>query len=164
MTCSEKNLTVSDISVRVFKTHFRSKGAGGRSGNSALEFALFAPWYIFLFLGTFDFGFYSYSLIAVQNAARIGAFYASSSSLASADTTTVCRYALGQLKSLPNVGSSMALCTSPVTVTSGTITGPDGSTATRVTVTYRTPDLFAIPNLFPGTINISRTVVMRTRS
>lgn len=135
-----------------------------KSGNTAIEFAFFAPWYLFLFLGIFNYGFYSYSLIAVQNAARICGFYASGSASASIDTTTVCKYALAQLKNLPNVGSGTVTCSSPVTVAASATTGPDGYPAASVTVSYSTPALFAVPIIFPGQITISKTVVMRTRS
>ncbi len=35
-----------------------------RRGGSMIEFCLLLPWYIFLFVGAFDFGFYAYSLIS----------------------------------------------------------------------------------------------------
>ena len=50
----------------------------GRSrpgGNSIVEFSLMAPWILFLFAGAFDWGFYSYALILVQNGARVAAQY-----------------------------------------------------------------------------------------
>jgi len=53
-----------------------------RRGSNAVEFALLVPWYLFLFIGAFDFGFYSYSLIATQNAARVVGMYCSGSAKA----------------------------------------------------------------------------------
>ncbi|HVW11195.1 MAG TPA: TadE family protein, partial [Bryobacteraceae bacterium] len=76
------------------------------------------PWYVFLFVGTFDFGFYAYSLIATQSAARVAALYCSTSSSTATDSTTACSYALDQLRNLPNVGYSVSTCNgSPLTVT-----------------------------------------------
>ncbi len=43
-----------------------------RSGNSIIELTFMMPWLVFLFVGVFDFGFYAYALIAVQNAAQGG--------------------------------------------------------------------------------------------
>ena len=53
-----------------------------RSGTNAIEFALLIPWYIFLFVGAIDYGFYSYGLIATQSAARVGAMYCAASASA----------------------------------------------------------------------------------
>jgi hypothetical protein len=123
------------------------------------------PWYVFLFVGAYDYGFYAYSFIAVENAARVGAMYCSTSaSVAGNCTPTVCSYALAQLRNLPNVGSTMSTCTSPVTVSASYLTGassPDGADAAGVTVTYTTPSLIPMTNLLPGTITFSRTVTMR---
>jgi Flp pilus assembly protein TadG len=136
-----------------------------RRGSSAIEFALLIPWYVFLFVGALDFGFYSYALIGVQAAARIGAMYTASSTLSASDAITSCSYALDQLRGMPNVGPSLSTCSSsPVVVTAGLVTGPDGSNATSVTVTYTTPQLIPIPGLLPGRLTISRTVQMRVRS
>jgi Flp pilus assembly protein TadG len=136
-----------------------------RRGASVIEFALLIPWYVFLFVGALDFGFYSYALIGVQAAARIGAMYTAGSTLSASDATTSCSYALDQLRGLPNVGQGLSTCsTSPVVVTAALVTGPDGSNATSVTVTYTTPQLIPIPHVLPGRLTISRTVQMRVRS
>jgi Flp pilus assembly protein TadG len=50
-----------------------SAGYNRRAGNSIVEFSLMAPWILFLFAGAFDWGFYAYALISVQNAARVAA-------------------------------------------------------------------------------------------
>jgi Flp pilus assembly protein TadG len=144
-----------------------------RRGSAMIEFCFLLPWYIFLFIGTFDFGFYSYSLIATANAARVSAVYCS----ASATTCTVSgvvsntyactNYAIGQLKYLPNIGSSVTTCNaSPLTVTityPAAASCPDGNTCTSVTVAYVTPQLIPIPSVLSGQITmitISQTVVM----
>jgi Flp pilus assembly protein TadG len=136
-----------------------------RRGSSAVEFALLIPWYVFLFVGAWDFGFYSYSLIATQNAARVAGTYCSASSSRAGSCSLACGYVLDQLRNLPNVGSSMTTCTgAPVEVDTGTTTGPDSGTAAQVTVKYTTPQLIPIPGLIPGQITINRTVVFRVQS
>ena len=47
------------------------RGDRSESGNSVVEVALMAPWIFFLFVGVFDFGFYAYAGICMENAARI---------------------------------------------------------------------------------------------
>jgi Flp pilus assembly protein TadG len=142
-----------------------------RRGSSMVEFALLMPWYAFLFVGAFDYGFYAYGLIATQNAARVAAMYcsASASRASNCDATyAACNYALDQLRNLPNVGSSMTgPCSAPVVVTTTMLTAattpssPDGGNAAQVTVTYTTPQLIPIPGLLPGVLTISRTVKMK---
>ena len=139
-------------------------GCGNKRGNNLIEFTFLLPWYVFLFVGALDFGFYGYSLIAVQNAARIGAMYTSSNAANVADSATACGYAIDQLVSLPNIGSSVTTCSgSPVTVTAASVSGPDSQAATSVTVSYTTPQLVPIPGLLPGRITISRAVEMAVR-
>ena len=151
----------------------RMPRARRRSGNNIIEFSLLIPWYVFLFIGVFDFGFFSYSLIAVQSAARVGAEYASYSTTTQTDSTTACTYAIGQLQDLPNVGSGGTCTANSTTVTSAAplavqasaiASGPDTKPAASVTVTYMTPQLIPIPGLLPGKLTISRTVKMRIRT
>jgi Flp pilus assembly protein TadG len=135
-----------------------------RRGNNLIEFTFLLPWYVFLFVGALDLGFYAYSLIAVQNAARVGAMYTSSNSANEADSATACSYAIDQLSYMPNVGSSVTSCGgSPITVTAAAATGPDSQSATTVTVSYLTPQLIPIPGLLPGQITVSRAVEMAVR-
>ena len=138
-----------------------------RKGNNIIEFAILAPWYLFLSVGAFDMGIYNYALIGVQNAARTVAQYCSiSSTTCAAGNTTPCLYALDQLTDLPNMGSSVTTCTSPspVTVSVTYVTGPDGNTAAQVTVSYTSPNLIPLPNSIPSQYTASRTVTMRTQS
>src|SRR5215469_1276753 len=81
-----------------------------RAGHAVIEFSFMMPWYFFLFIGTYDFGFYAYSLIASQSAATVGAIYCANSSSTVADSTTACGYALDQFRNLPNVGSTLTTC------------------------------------------------------
>jgi Flp pilus assembly protein TadG len=137
---------------------------GGRYGNAVIEFSFLMPWYVFLFIGTFDLGFYSYSLIAAESAARVAALYCSTNSSTAADSATACGYALDQLRNMPNVGYSLATCSSaPLQVTATSGTGPDNNAVTTVVVAYTTPQLIPIPGLLPGQLTINRTVVMALR-
>ena len=147
---------------------FRKQGAAGRRkssrGNSVIEFSLLMPWYVFLFVGTYDFGFYSYSLIATESAARVAALYCATNSTTATDSTTACGYALDQLRNMPNIGYSMTTCSaSPLVVTATATTGLDNNSATSVLVTYTTPQLIPIPGLLPGQLTINKTVVMSLR-
>lgn len=136
-----------------------------RNGNSIIEFAFLAPWYIFLFIGFFDMGLYGYALISVQAAARIAAVYTSTSSTTATDSTTACSLALAQLRDLPNVPSSVTSCSAaPVTVTATLVTGPDGANAAQVRVNYVLPPLAGIPNLLPGQYSAVQTVQMKLQS
>jgi Flp pilus assembly protein TadG len=151
-----------------------------RRGNGIIEFTFLVPWFIFLFVGAFDYGFFSYSLIATQTAAREGALYCagfnSTTACVDSASSVQCGYALDQLRLLPNIGSSLTTCgtgttvtaDAPLAVSSATLTAansPDGAinSATAVTVVYVTPQLIPIPGLLPGQLTISRTVKMRFR-
>ena len=130
-----------------------------------VEFALLMPWYVFLFVGAYDFGFINYSMIATQNAARVAAMHcAGSSSLANNcnGANSACNYALDQLRNLPNIGTAMAApCAAPVVITTSMVTTVDGANAAKVTVAYTTPTLIPIPGILPGTVTITRTAIMR---
>jgi Flp pilus assembly protein TadG len=146
-----------------------------RQGNNLIEFSLLVPWYIFLFVGALDSGFFAYSLIASQTAAREGALYCASlgsaSPCADSASSTQCGYALDQLRMMPNVGSALTTCgtgttvsaSAPLAVSTATITTSPASVslpATAVTVVYLTPNLIPIPGMFPGQVTITRTVKM----
>src|SRR5579863_10102058 len=66
-------LTVSDSSniirawLRMGNRHKPGRSLNTRKGNSLIEFSLLMPWYFFLFVGVYDFGFYAYSLIALED-------------------------------------------------------------------------------------------------
>jgi Flp pilus assembly protein TadG len=143
----------------------------GRKGTNIIEFSFLMPWYVFLFVGAYDYGFFCYSLIATQTAASAGATYCSTSSTTATDSTTACAYALNQLINLPNVGSGLTTCgttsvtsSAPVAVQATSVTGPDGFTASQVAVIYLTPQLIPIPGILPGQLTIHRTVKMRLRN
>lgn len=139
-----------------------------RRGNNIIEFSLLLPWYVFLFAGCYDSGFYAYSLIATQNSARIGAVYCSASSSTCSSNTTACTYAIGQLKYLPNIGTAVTTCNAtPLTVTityPTASTCPDGNACVTASVAYVTAQLIPIPGLLPGQLTITRAVTMRLES
>src|SRR6185437_16467490 len=103
----------------------RSRSSAGqmsgklRRGTALIEFCFILPWYVFLFVGAFDFGFYSYSLISTTTAARVAGYYcAQKADFCASANTTMCNFAIGQLKNLPNVGTGVTTCAaSPLTVT-----------------------------------------------
>jgi Flp pilus assembly protein TadG len=135
-----------------------------RKGSSVIEISLLAPWALFLFVGTVDLGFYSYSLISVENAARIAAEYTSTSTTAATDASGACtKFVIPELSSLPNLRSISSCTASPLTVTASLVTGLNGGHDTSVTVTYQGVSLIPIPGLLTGSLNITRTVRMRVQ-
>ncbi len=132
-------------------------------GGAALELALFLPWFVFLFVGAFDWGIYAHSLISVESAARAACLYTSHASANKADSTTACTYVVAEMKISPNV--TAATCGAlPLIVTAAGATGPDSREASTVTVTYQTPKLIPIPGLLEGQATITRVVTMRVGS
>jgi Flp pilus assembly protein TadG len=132
-------------------------------GTSLIEFVLDFLFLFFLFIGAVDFGFFGYALIAVQNAVRVAALYTSSKASHDTDQTTACSMILTELQTLPNYSSLPASCNaSPLTVTVTTVTAPDNTTASKVTVTYQTLQLIPITGL-PGILSITRSLEMRVR-
>jgi hypothetical protein len=122
-----------------------------------VELTFFAPWFFFLGIGAVDWGFYSYSLITVEAAARAAALYTSA-----ADSAGACTIALGQLRQLPNVGSSLQNCNaSPLQVTAEQVVGADQAAASRVTIIYRTIPLIPLPAFASGQVTINRAVEMK---
>ena len=144
-----------------------------RQGNALVEFSFLLPWIVLLFTGTFDFGYYAYSLISVENAARSAALHLSANSSTAVDQSGACAIVIQELKGLPNIGSnfSSACNSAPIQVTamycdgstpcSGSSTSADGSPAAYVAVVYQLPAMFHVP--FNGVQAITRTVEMRLR-
>jgi Flp pilus assembly protein TadG len=132
-----------------------------RRGGAMLEMALFSPWIIFLFIGALDWGFYAYSMIALETATRSAAVYTSGGF--PSDSSGACtKIVLPEMKSMPNIGSGITSCdSSPLIVTATQITGPDNTTASQVSVTYTTPMLIPIPGLLAKQFTITRVVTMK---
>jgi hypothetical protein len=133
-------------------------------GSSLIEFVLLFPVLFFLLVGAFDIGFFCYAMIAVEDAARVAALHTSSSSATSANTPMACADVLSDLQMMPNHSRFALSCNaSPLRVTAASISGPDGTAASKVTVTYDTMQLIPIPGL-AGHLSITRSVQMRVRS
>lgn len=129
-------------------------------GSALVELTLLSPWIFFLFVGVVDLGFYSYSLIAVENAARVAAEYTCKSPAVAADLAGACPRVLNELAMLPNMGGVTGCSAAPLTVTVASLAGPDGAAATSVSVTYNF-SLIPIPGLMAGSLNVTRNVQMR---
>ena len=89
---------------------------------------------------------------------------------ASGTSTTVCNYALEQLRKMSNVGAGVTTCSAaPVTVTVTEVTGAttpasaDGNPAAQVTVTYVTPVYIPMMGQLPTQLTITKTIQMRLR-
>src|SRR5436190_13831272 len=108
-----------------------------QKGSALIELSLLSPWVLFLFVGILDMGFYCYSLIAVENAARVAAEYTSTSASVAASQSGACTKVLAELSSLPNVSGLSTCGATPLTVTATSVTGIDGGAATSVSVTYQ---------------------------
>jgi hypothetical protein len=51
-----------------------------------------------------------------------------------------------------------------LTVSATTAAGPDGATASTVTVQYQSPQMVPIPGVVSGQMTITRSVTMRVRT
>lgn len=146
----------------------RNSRRRGSRGGSALEMALLLPWYLFLFVGAFDWGYYAHALISTESAARVAGTYAATSATTATDTTNVCLFARQELAVVANM-ANVTTCggTSPVSITATELTGtnsPDGQNAAKVTVQFTTAQLIPIPLLLKNQQTFYRTVTMRLRN
>jgi Flp pilus assembly protein TadG len=134
-------------------------------GGSALEMALLLPWYFFLFVGTFDWGFYAHGLISTEAAARTAVLYTSQSAATASDQTDACVLANEEMRIVPNISNTDATTcnASPLVVTAASTTGPDNLPASQVTVTYTTLSLIPIPFVLTNKATFYRVAVMRLR-
>lgn len=138
------------------------KRATDRRGQAVLEFAFFLPYLLFTFVGAFDFGVYNWALLKTTEAARVAAIYTSSSSATAANSAGACTYALAEMTGAPNL-AGQSTCTGALTVTAAAVAGPDGASASQVTVAYQTALLIPIPALVPGQLTITRSVELPVR-
>jgi Flp pilus assembly protein TadG len=141
----------------------QSRNVRRRRGSAVIELSLLVPWFLFLFIGMVDVGFYTYALIAVENATRVAAEYTMQSSSAATDQTHACIIARAELATLPGVSSTTTCGSSPLVVTASAVTGPDGNSATSVSVTYSGMGLVPIPGLLTNSLQFTRTVQMRVK-
>jgi Flp pilus assembly protein TadG len=128
-----------------------------------MEMAMIAPWAFLLFIGALDWGFYSYAVISLQAATRSAVLYTAGSTATSTDSATACTIVLGELRNLPNIGSTVTTCGSNPVVTATSVTGPDSAAAAQVSVRYQTIRMIPLPGLLTNQFTITRTAKMRLR-
>ena len=117
-------------------------------GHATVEFALMAPWIVFLFIGILDFGFTPMlqSQLKMQLASRL--FTRLTTARRVTDSAGACYYVLEELQNAGNMGSGVNSCggQSPVTVTAAAAT-VGGQPASQVSVTYKALPMIPIPGL-----------------
>jgi len=133
-------------------------------GQAIIEATLLIPCLVFLFVGTFDMGFYCYDLITVENAVRVAAEYTATSSFTASDSATACSLALKELANIPNLSSVSSCGSLPLKVNASAVTAADGSAASQVSVQYQSSLYIPIPGLLTGRLTITRVAEMRLRS
>ena len=144
------------------RSRFGKLSRPGRRGGAVLEMALALPWLFFFFVGALDLGFFTYALVSVESAARVAALH--TSKFGAADSAAACTSALGEMRSLPNVGNVLTTCAAdPVVVTATAVNGPDGNPATLVSVTYQSIRLIPIPGVLASQFRWTRAVKMSVR-
>ena len=128
---------------------------------------MFLPWYLLLFIGAFDWGFFAHGLISTESAARVGALsnqlsFTSATYNQTSAYSAACTYVLSELRTAVNISSSLTTCTSlPVIVTATEVTGPDSANAAQVTVEYQTQNLIPIPGVLKSQYTFYRVVKMK---
>lgn len=129
-----------------------------RRGAAALEFALVLPVLLTLLLGITDFGRFSHSRIAVNNAARCGAGYASMNPYSSSGAEA---WKAGVKETVTNELSGFAAFDpEKLTVTSTNVVESGGLRRVSVQVVYPFETLVNWP-LLPSSVNLQHSVVMR---
>ncbi|MCE5307144.1 MAG: pilus assembly protein [Acidobacteriales bacterium] len=151
-------------------TRGSTKQPGGRRrrGSAVVEVTLLAPWVFFLFIGVLDFGFYAYSIISTQNAARVAALYTSANSYAAVNQARACEYAKDEMRTLPNVDPASDCLSGNLVVATTMLPEPFVNPGVpqqyfaRVSVTYQTIPMIPIPGL-AGQMTITRIAEMRVK-
>jgi Flp pilus assembly protein TadG len=130
-----------------------------RTGVAAVEFAVVLPLLITILLGATDFGRFSHSTIAVANAARSGAAFASmnpwNSSTQAAWSAGITQAVADELNQTAGFDNSLLVVNITNIVESG------GLRRVSVQVTYPFSMIVNWPFL-PSTFDMRQTVVMRT--
>ena len=138
---------------------YQRKRHNRRRGNSIIEMTLLMPWLLFLFVGTFDWGFFAHALISTESAARVAALSASISGDGKVSASAVCSSVLDELKIVANVNGLSSCSGTPVVVAS-TCTTTAGLNSVQIAVTYQTLQLIPIPGLLNGQATLYRVVQM----
>jgi len=142
-------------SLRVYR---RRGAASTRRGLAALEFALVLPILVTILLGATDFGRFSHSRIAIINAARCGAAYASMNPY---DSTNQAAWNAGVKKAVTDeLSESVAFDPAELVVTTTVIADSGGLRRISVQASYPFEMLVNWP-LLPSSLELQETVVMR---
>lgn len=129
-----------------------------RHGVAAIEFAIVLPLLITILLGTTDFGRFSHSTIAIANAARSGAAYASMNPY---DSSTQTAWTAGVTQAVKDeLSQSSVFDTSKLTITVTNTVESGGLRRVSVQVTYPFKTIINW-SLLPSSFNLQQTVVMR---
>ena len=129
-----------------------------RRGAAAVELAIVLPILVTVLLGATDFGRFSYSAIAVANAARSGAACGSMNPLDS-KTQAAWQTAVKQA-AIDELSQSPAFDTSKLTVTVTSTIESSGSRRVSVQATYPFKTIVNW-SFLPSSFNLQQTVVMR---
>ena len=129
-----------------------------RRGAAAVELAIVLPILVTVLLGATDFGRFSYSAIAVANAARSGAARGSMNPLDS-KTQAAWQTAVKQA-AIDELSQSPAFDTSKLTVTVTSTIESSGSRRVSVQATYPFKTIVNW-SFLPSSFNLQQTVVMR---
>ena len=71
---------------------------------------------------------------------------------------------LGELRSLPNIGTSVTTCGDNPLVTVTSVTGPDSAEAAQVSVRYQSITMIPLPGYLAKQFTVTRVAMMRLRS
>ncbi|HSP67446.1 MAG TPA: TadE family protein [Bryobacteraceae bacterium] len=155
-------------------------------GSALVEMAFMMPWIAFLFVGVFDFGFYTTAAIATQNAARAAAIQ-----LANGSTSDTCKTIRDELRLMPNMNGVTTCVSLPSAITNalpvafcattlndtvnttcsstytkcadcaGSAATGTNATAIQAVVTYQTVPLVPIPGILMGRMQLTRIAEAR---
>ena len=129
-----------------------------RRALAAVEFALVLPILVTILLGATDFGRFSHSRIAIANAARCGAAYASTNPYDSSNSTA---WTTGVTKAVTDeLSESAAFDPAKLTVTVAPVAESGGLWRFSVQVAYPFETLVNWP-LLPASFDLKQSVVMR---
>ena len=127
-------------------------------GAAAVEFAIVLPLLVTVLLGATDFGRLSHSTIAIANAARSGAEYASMNPF---HNSTQAAWIAGTTQAVSNeLSQSAAFDTSKLVVVVSNVEEAGGLRRVGVEVTYPFETMITWPSL-PSSFDLRQTVVLR---
>lgn len=136
----------------------RTASPSRRRGVAATEFAIVLPLLMTILLGATDFGRFSHSRIAIVNATRCGASYASMNPY---DSSTQAAWNAGVKLAVTNeLSQSPAFDLTKLVITSTNIVESGGLRRVSVQVAYPFETLVSWP-FIPSSLNLQQTTVMR---